>query len=91
MTTMINNSDLENAANAFPHGWKMTIVSGDSASTDIPVTGITTNDKLMAVIEIAATSADRTSTSSITADDVIQSTDDTSSGVLVVFWWDKED
>lgn len=65
-------------------------VAGDTATTNIPVTGILTTDTLISVIEVTVTTAalvDRTAEASITSDGNIQlSTTDTTSDFLLVTW-----
>lgn len=66
------------------------VVAGAAADTDIPVTGITTEDTLQSVIEFASgVPTDRTATTSITSDGNIQCSVDTASDVLVVQYWRK--
>ena len=92
MTEMLNAVKMRNSTKVFPNGWNLSVVAGDSAETDIPITGIKTTDVLMSVIEIAATTivpTDRTATSAITSAGNIQCTDDTTGDVLLVYWWDK--
>lgn len=70
---------------------KSAAVAGASANTNMAITGIATEDKLISVIEIATTTGiptDRTSTSSITSAGNIQCTADTSSDKLIVLWLD---
>ena len=66
------------------------VVTGDAATTDIPIAGIKTTDELYSVIEHDATSAlptDHTAEASITSDGNIQlSTTDTSTDTLIVEW-----
>ena len=68
---------------------KSALVTGAAADTDITVTGIKKGDHLIIVLESAATTAlltDRTANTTITADDTIQCSDDTSTDKLVIFW-----
>lgn len=79
----------------------ITIVDGDTADTNIPVTGITTSDSLVSVIEVVIAAdtgtdatgdkvtglTDRTSEADITSAGNIQlDTTDTTGSQLVVFW-----
>jgi len=70
---------------------KSATVAGANASTNIAVTGITTDDTLVMVMEIATSTViptDRTSTTSITSNGYIQCTDATTGDVLIVLWHD---
>jgi len=70
---------------------KFTIAAGAGASSDITVTGITTSDKLMWVLESAASTADftdRTSTTSITDTNDIQCTVATTGDKMLIWWYD---
>ena len=72
---------------------KYQLVNGDTASTNIAVTGITTSDILVHVIEEAVTSAvstDRTSVASITSAGNIQLSASTSADKLHVLWVDVD-
>lgn len=63
--------------------------AGAAASTDMTITGITTEDTIIAAWECDDTSGlftDRTSTITITDDDDIQSSADCSGGTVWVFW-----
>lgn len=67
------------------------VVSGANASTNIAVTGITTSDTLIQVLEFSATHYlpnDRTKQCSITSAGYIQCTLTTASDVLWVLWHD---
>jgi len=70
---------------------KSAAVAGASANTNMAITGITTDDVLISVIEIATSTGiptDRTSTTSITSAGNIQCTVDTSSDKLIVLYHD---
>ena len=72
---------------------KYELVSGTTASTNIAVAGITTDDVLIHVKEEATSTAiktDRTANSSVTSAGNIQCTDDTSSDQLHVLWLDVD-
>jgi len=67
------------------------VVAGALASTNIAVTGITTDDTIIACQESAQTSSaptNRTSTTSITSNGYIQCTDATDNDKLLVLWHD---
>lgn len=70
---------------------KFSQVSGATASTNITVSGIATEDTLWCVLQHGATAAtvDRTSTTTITAADTIQCSTGTSGYELLVFWLDN--
>lgn len=72
---------------------KVNVLAGASASTNIAVTGIATEDTIIGCFEFAtaaaiATLTDRTATTSITSAGNIQCTDDTSSDALLLIWHD---
>jgi len=72
--------------------FQVATVAGAGADTNIAVSGITVNDKLLAVIEIATSTGiptDRTGTTSITSAGNIQCTVSTSSDKLIVLWLKK--
>lgn len=80
-------------------GLKITVVAGAAADTNIAISGIKTEDTLLAVLEIQPPTAasgdtikgDRTSEASITSDGNIQlTTTDTTGNQLLVVWWDKK-
>lgn len=73
-------------------GLTVTVATGAGANTNIAVTGITTSDTLLSVIEVPAattTLVDRTSTSSITSAGNIQCTQSTSGNQVLVIWYNK--
>jgi asparagine N-glycosylation enzyme membrane subunit Stt3 len=77
-------------------GLVVTTVAGANANTNIAVTGITTSDTLVGVIEftvntgnLTSTVNNRLSTTSITSAGNIQCTQSTSGSVLLVLWYDK--
>jgi len=68
------------------------LVDGTTASTNIAVTGIKTDDALISVLEHAVTTGavtDRTNNSSITSDGNIQCTDATDGDQLTVMWMSR--
>jgi hypothetical protein len=72
---------------------KVNVLAGTTASTNIAVTGISTEDTIIACLEFAtaaaiATLTDRTSTTSITSAGNIQCTVDTTSDALLLIWLD---
>lgn len=72
---------------------KVNVLNGAAANTNIAVSGISTEDTIIACLEFAtaaaiATLTDRTSTTSITSDGNIQCTVDTSSDALLLIWHD---
>ncbi len=71
---------------------KVATVAGTTATTNIAVTGIATEDILVSVVEIATTTGiptDRTGEASITSAGNIQlASTDTSSDKLIVHWHD---
>jgi hypothetical protein len=72
-------------------GLKQAVVSGAAANTNIAITGISTADKLVGVIEVPAattTLVDRTSVASITSAGNIQLTQSTSGNQLLVTYFD---
>jgi len=83
-----NLSDLADTG----HCLQPVVVSGAGADTNIAITGIVTDDRLVCVLELDGTDynivADRTSTSSITSDGNIQCTASTSGNKLFVLWND---
>jgi hypothetical protein len=98
MTTMLAASDVKNQAKSFPDGFMVTLVAGTASATNITVTGITTSDKIMAVLRLNRDAAtvgnidmdDLTGESSITAANTIQlSTTDTTGDKLICFWYDR--
>ena len=72
---------------------KFAIVSGTTADTDITLTGIATEDVIVSVISLedntTADPVDRTSVTSITAANVIQTSTATASEFLCVTWIDR--
>lgn len=77
-------------------GLKFAVVTGANANTDITVTGIATEDTLVAVVGIdgdnatlASTVVDRKAATSITAANTIQCTASTAAERLLVVWYDK--
>ena len=81
--------------------FKFTVVNGAAANTNIAVSGINTQDKLMAVVKLDFTltegapntrtweASDLTSEASITSNGNIQlSTTNTTAEILLVFWID---
>jgi len=65
------------------------MVAGAAANTDIAIAGINVADELLAVWELATSTAlptDRTATSAILTAGNIQCTDATDSDVLLVLW-----
>lgn len=78
-------------------GLKFSVATGAAAATNIAITGITTSDTLVSVLQFVGAGtditdvADRTSEASITSDGNIQlSSTDTTGGKLLVVWYDKE-
>ena len=72
---------------------KYELVNGDTAATNIAVSGITTDDILVHVIEEAVTTAistDRTSVATITSAGNIQLSASTSADKLHVLWVDVD-
>jgi hypothetical protein len=78
-------------------GLKVAVVTGTTADTNIAISGIATEDTLLAVLGIngtgeevlADTLVDLSATTSITSAGNIQCTDSTASWRLLVFWYDK--
>jgi len=79
-------------------GLKVTVVAGAAANTNIPITGITTKDTLVAVLQVEPDNGttgtmltDRTGEASITsAGNIRLSTTATTDKQLLVIWFDKE-
>ncbi len=70
---------------------KFAVVSGAGANTNIAVSGITTEDELVFVLELSQTDnnpTDRTSTTSITSDGYVQCTTATDNDKLLILWND---
>jgi len=76
-----------------PAAVKMNALAGASAASDITLTGVTTSDTLLFVMHSAATTAapdDITDETTITdTNDIQASTTDTSSGIVLVVWYDQ--
>lgn len=77
-------------------GLKFAVVTGANANTDITVTGIATEDTIVAAIGIdgdnatlANTVTDRKAATSITAANTIQCTASTAAERLIIVWFDK--
>ena len=78
-------------------GLKVAVVAGTTSATNIPITGIATNDTIVSVVLIAfvagtpsLTITDVTSQASITSAGNIQlSTTNTTGDTLLVHWFDK--
>lgn len=76
-------------------GFTVSVGVGAGVSTNIAVTGITTTDTLISVLELTVaagdiqTVVDRTATSSITSAGNIRCTDDTTGSQILVFWFNK--
>jgi len=73
---------------------QITLATGTTVSSDITVSGIETEDTLIFVGHITtaaaiATLADDTANCSITASGVIQSTTNTTTDQMMVFWLDN--
>ena len=73
---------------------KVTLAAGDSASTNIAIAGIATEDEIIFVghfstLATIATLLDDTANVSITSAGNIQSSTDTSSDQLLVMWVDN--
>lgn len=77
-------------------GLKVSVVAGTTANTDITVSGISTSDTILAVLELVGAGVDvtdiqdETGNASITAANTIQISTDTSGSKLIVLWYDKE-
>jgi hypothetical protein len=70
--------------------FSVAVATGAAANTNIAVAGLKTNDLLIAVIEVPAsttTMVDRTAVSSITSAGNIQSTVTTAGNQVLVFYW----
>lgn len=74
------------------HCMQPIVATGAGANSDITVTGITTGDRLVTVLELDGTAytivADRTSACSITDDDDVQCTASTTGNKLFILWDD---
>lgn len=73
-------------------GLTQTLVNGAAANTNIAVSGITTEDTIVSVIEYIAgvPTNDRTAATSITSNGNIQCTAATTSNKLIVLWFNKK-
>ncbi|WP_347246313.1 hypothetical protein [Thermogutta sp.] len=77
---------------------RVTHAAGAAANTNIPISGITTSDVLVSVLEIqppTATSggtikADQTANATINSNGNIRISQDTSGNQVLVIWWDVE-
>lgn len=76
-------------------GLKFAVANGANADTNIAVSGITTSDSLVTVLEFTKSTGnltginDKKATCSITSAGNIQCTDSTSGSVLLIVWYDQ--